>query len=416
MALYNKILLVDDDPIQTIILQAYFAKLDCQAIIEANNAKKALEILQERTDIDLIVSDLMMPDMDGMELLRALKSIGFSGKIALVSSLEQAILNSARKLGELHQLQIIGTCRKPLNRQSLDDVFQAPALAARPSWRVPRHQTEHVCVTRGLDEGLFIPYYQPKVDVRTGRIIGVEALARWQHWSKSLLTPDVFMPVIYESRLTGMLTFCLLDHVLRDMAQWKRSGLEFKVAINITAREVADLSFPDRLREKLKQSGIAPSLIALEITENEVLEFNATSLEVLSRLRMLGIDIAIDDFGTGYSNLKALREFPYTELKIDQSFIRGMAKDSFSQESVRTAATLGRQLNMRLLAEGVETAEEWEFVKQRGIDEIQGYYVAKPMPAADFLNFYSKKNGYAMLDGDSAANSNPPHVLNRCIS
>ena len=131
------------------------------------------------------------------------------------------------------------------------------------------------------------------------------------------------------------------------------------------------------------------------------MEFNANSLEVLSRLRLMGIDIAIDDFGTGFANIKTLKEFPYTELKIDQSFIRGMTDDPFSQETVRAAVTLGRQMNMRLLAEGIETAEEWEFVRSRGVDEVQGYFIARPMPVDDFVAFCLKNDGHVSLPLDN---------------
>ena len=224
-------------------------------------------------------------------------------------------------------------------------------------------------------------------------LLGVEALARWEHPTNGLISPVSFLPTIEGNGLTTKLTFLMFRRAFADMAKWRESGIEIKVALNVTATEVADLAFPSKVQDLLREFAIEPNKIVIEITENEVLEFNATSMEVLTRLRLMGIDIAIDDFGTGYSNLKTLKEFPYTELKIDQAFIRGMTKDSFSQETVRVAATLGRQLNMRLLAEGVETADEWEFVKSRGIDEVQGFYIAKPMSADTLASFYIETAG-----------------------
>jgi len=397
MTAYDQVLLVDDDPTQTIILQAYFSGFGCGTIHEVNSASEALNLLQNNGKIDLVVSDLMMPDMDGIELLRALKDIRFSGKIALISSLEQSIINSAHKLAELHRLDMIGTCRKPLNRQKLDDLFrQQDRRNSHP--HDAEHRTEdYRTIVEALETGRFVPFYQPKVNVRSKRIIGVEALARWKHPQRGLLLPRTFMPIIQTGRLSDKLTLNLMYHVFKDMARWQQAGHEIKVAMNITAHEVADINFPAKLEMQIRRFGLNPSLLTLEITENEVLGFNATTLEVLSLLRMMGIGIAIDDFGTGYSNIKTLREFPYTELKIDQSFIRGISTDLFSQESVRTAATLGRQLNMKLLAEGVETSEEWEFIKRRGIDEVQGFYVARPMCEADFMSFYKRNDGIAFL-------------------
>ena len=401
MATYHHILLVDDDPTQLIILHAYFSQMGCRKIIQAARASQALEhIKNSDTPFDLLVSDLMMPDMDGIELLRALKHISFAGSIALVSSLEQTIIDSARKLGNLHQLHIIGTCRKPLNRQALDEVFQNNAAATINQKTKNKISYTREQVQNGLNHQEFIAYYQPKVDILTKQIVGVEALARWQHPEYALLTPNLFMPVIEKNQLTSQLTFCMIEQTLRNLVKWEQEGLDIKAAINVTASEIADLDFPAVILAQLQRYGLSASKILFEVTENEVLEFNTVSLEVLARLRMMGIDIAIDDFGTGYSNLKTLREFPYTELKIDQSFIRGKTKERFSQETIRAAVTLGRQLNMRLLAEGVETREEWDFVKQRGIDIVQGFFIARPMPAEAISAFYHQNDGYAVLEED----------------
>ena len=391
---YETVLIVDDDPTQLVILQAYFLSLGAQHIYEASSAGLALQNLDQHGDsIDLIVSDLVMPNMDGIEFLRSLKNIGFSGDVALISSLEHKLIDSARKLGEFHKLSILGTCRKPLNKQKLDELFLKKNTARPLEGQTNAQTISLIEIEKALENNEFIPFYQPKVEVRTGRITGVESLVRWRHPIKGIVPPALFLPRIESLGLTNKITFLMCEQAMTDMAHWTQQGIQTKVAINVAASDVADLDFPNRIHALVKKHHIDPKRLVIEVTENEVLEFNDTSLEVLARLRLLGIDVAIDDFGTGYSNLKTLKEFPYTELKIDQAFIRGMTTDSFSQETVRVAATLGRQLNMRLLAEGVETVDEWNFVRARGIDEVQGFLIAKPMSADDFYDFYLETGG-----------------------
>ena len=388
------VLIVDDDPTQILILNGYFQSLRAAKVFEASSAEKALSILKQQAQpIDLIVSDLMMPDMDGIELLRELNANGYEGKLALISSLDQSMINSARKLGEMHGLDIIGTCRKPLRKSSLDALFQAPDRPRGKFTSAPDVSVSAERILSGLSKGEFRPFYQPKVDVREKRIVGAEALVRWCDPDKGVRSPADFLPVIEKKGLTNELTFALMRLIFADISEWKRQGLNLRTSINVTAREISILAFPDMVSGYIREAGISPSDVLIEITETAVLEFNTNSLEVLSRLRLLGIEIAIDDFGTGFANIQALKEFPYTELKIDQSFIRGMTHDPFSQETVRAAVTLGRQMNMRLMAEGVETAEEWEFVRQRGVDEVQGYYIARPMPEEEFVAFCRKNDG-----------------------
>lgn len=396
------ILIVDDDPTQLLILAGYFQSLRAASVLEANSAVDALLMLnQQKHAVDLIVTDLMMPDMDGIELLRELRSADYQGKLALISSLDQAMINSARKLGDMHGLNIVGTCRKPLRKASLDAVFLIPESPRGKFDVVPDVDVTADRILSGLKNGEFRPYYQPKVDVRQRRIVGAEALVRWCDPDKGVLSPAEFLPVVESKNLTNELTFNLMASIFENIAVWKRLGLGIKTSINVTAHEIAILDFPDIVGRLLRDSGVLPSDIGVEITENAVVEFNTNSLEVLSRLRLLGTEIAIDDFGTGFANIKALKEFPYTELKIDQSFIRGMTNDPFCQETVRAAVTLGRQMNMRLLAEGIETADEWDFVKQRGVDEVQGFFIAKPMPVEAFVPFCLKNGGIVELPTDS---------------
>lgn len=398
MDAHYRIMLVDDDPVQLAILNAYFTSLGVHRIEEFRGAEAALQALsagsggdssQNRADGTgtLVVTDLKMAGMDGIEFLRRLAEKGFYGSVAIISSAPSQLVDSAAKLARMHGLQLIGTCRKPLTREALDKAFlsRLPARHATPSSSLPRFSDDEVAAAIKRDE--FIPFYQPKLSLPAETITGAEALARWQHPEFGTLSPARFLEAVERRGLSPQLTFQLIDRVLADLRKWADAGLKMKVSVNITAHELALIDLPEMLTERMARSRIRPDQLIIEVTENAIVEFNAISLEVLSRLRLGGFEVAVDDFGTGYSNIQSIRDFPYSELKIDQSFVRGVGSDPFLQESVTSSITLGRQMNMRLIAEGVESQSDFDFLRKRGVDEIQGYLISKPVPAREFVDF-----------------------------
>ena len=189
------------------------------------------------------------------------------------------------------------------------------------------------------------------------------------------------------------LSYAILKATIEDAKIWKSNGINIKIAINITSDILEDVEFPNYLLAQLNQAEIDRSRYIFEVTEAGVLDANANTMEVLARLRIKDIDISIDDFGTGFSNIEQLNKFPYSELKIDQSFIFNGLTDTFADASVKASVVLGRELNMRLVAEGVETREQWDYVADQGIDQVQGYFVARPMPAKDFQSWYLERGG-----------------------
>lgn len=389
MPAQTRVYLVDDDPVQTAILTAYFSSLGFCPAGEYASAIPALAAITEAMRQDearhLVVTDLKMDGMDGIAFIRKLAEAGYRGQIAIISASPTALIEGAARLARMHGLEVAGTCRKPLTKEALDKAF----LTRLPSRQMTTGNGLKAfgpeAVAEGLSAGQFIPFYQPKLNLADGLICGAEALARWDHPEHGILSPGLFMRAIEENGLSTRLTFRLLDRILADLAEWQAAGVRTRVSLNITAAELALLDLPDRLVERLAANGAKPDQLIIEVTENAIVEFNTTSLEVLARLRLAGFEVAVDDFGTGYSNIQSIRDFPYSELKIDQSFVRGVGSDPFMQESVTSSIALGRQMNMRLIAEGVENRADLEFLRKRGIDEIQGYYFAKPMSARDFL-------------------------------
>lgn len=375
-------LIVDDDPILRAIVEAFFRKLGVSKIMTAENGRVALDIVDEfGMTLDCILCDLNMPELDGFEFLRHLKDSAFNGRVVILSGEHNSIVQAAQGLASSHSLDIAGTLNKPLNLKDLEKLMSE--FKAKPQ----SPEATHAVVVSAQDLRLALncgqirPFYQPKVCVETGTVIGAEALARWVHPGFGVIAPVHFIALAQQNELIGALTELMLTSAVADMARWQDRRLSVKMSVNITAEALDDLAFPDKLAQLVDAAGIPASMMTLEITEDNLLTKTAATAEVLGRLRIKGFGISIDDFGTGYSNIEQLREFPFTELKIDQSFIRNASADNFARACVESSVNMARKLGLRTVAEGVETTEDMEFVRQSGIDEAQGFLIAKAMPA-----------------------------------
>jgi EAL domain-containing protein (putative c-di-GMP-specific phosphodiesterase class I) len=223
-------------------------------------------------------------------------------------------------------------------------------------------------------------HYQPKIDLRSGRLSGVEALVRWQHPRLGLLGPDRFVPLAEETGLVRALTAWVVPEALAQLYAWTEAGLDTRVSVNISARDVADRDLPSSVAGWLALSGLAGTSLVLEVTECTVMTDRATTIYALQRLRELGVEVSLDDFGTGYSSLAYLESLPVDEIKIDQQFLRlGRSRRSV----IRSIIALGHDLDMRVVAEGVGTAENAEWLARMGCDEAQGYHFSPPLSPAD---------------------------------
>jgi diguanylate cyclase (GGDEF)-like protein len=236
---------------------------------------------------------------------------------------------------------------------------------------------------RALERDELVLHYQPKADVDTGRVLGVEALVRWQHPDHGLLGPGEFIPLAERTGLIHPLTRWVLDAALCQAAEWHRAGHRVSVAVNVSTRSLLDQGFPDQVAEQLSAWQVPASCLVLEITESAVMADPALALDVLGRLHELGVGLAVDDFGTGYSSMAYLKALPVDELKVDRSFVGHMVSSPSDAVIVRSTIDLGHNLGLRVVAEGVETRATWETLKRLGCDTAQGYLLGKPMPAAE---------------------------------
>jgi len=243
---------------------------------------------------------------------------------------------------------------------------------------------------RALENKELVLFYQPKADIKTGKVTSVEALLRWQHPEHGLIFPDDFIPLAERTGVIRPLTLYVLNAALEQSYLWKQQGLTLNIAVNLSARNLLDSELPDDVAHLLDTWHVEPSLLKLEITENTIMADPPKALEVLTKLRDLGVGLSIDDFGIGYSSLSYLRKLPVDELKIDRSFVMNMPQSENDQQIVRSTIDLSRSLGLKVVAEGVETKDIWRDLAELGCDVAQGYYLTRPIPPKELVEWLEK--------------------------
>jgi diguanylate cyclase len=232
---------------------------------------------------------------------------------------------------------------------------------------------------RAMDEAELVLHYQPKVDLRTGKAKGVEALARWHHPERGLLSPDEFIPLAERSNLLRPMTLYLLDTALRQCNAWRSRGIEISVAVNLSMQNMLDLRLPNDLARLLTSWRLPAGSLELEITESTIMADHRRATTILTRLSKMGVRLSIDDFGTGYSSLAYLQELPVDAIKIDKSFVMDMGTDEGNATIVQSTVDLGHNLHLEVVAEGVESQESYNKLAELGCDYAQGYFLSKPL-------------------------------------
>ena len=244
---------------------------------------------------------------------------------------------------------------------------------------------------RAIENGELVLHYQPKATLVDGTVRGVEALVRWQHPERGLVAPDVFIPVAEHTGLIRPLTLFVVEQALEQCRRWREQGFELTVAVNVAMRNILDEEFPDELGRMLRKYDLDPEVLELELTETSVLADPPRAKEILQRLRDAGVSLAVDDFGTGYASLAYLSELPVDEIKIDRSFVMAMDREEQHARIVRSTIDLGRNLDLSVVAEGVESAAVWERLVELGCDSAQGYFLTKPLPAAELTDWLDSR-------------------------
>lgn len=378
-----KILLVDDDPFILKLHARTLTNLGYTSVTTCDGAARALELMDDAGALpELILLDLNMPDIDGVEFMRYLVKRGYAGSLILVSGEDERVLRAAEKLVHAHQITMLGHMRKPVTQEGLETLLQKwrPVVQGSSVSKKKIYTAEEVRIA--IAGGELVCYFQPMVSLITGHVTGVESLVRWRHPQDGLVFPDQFIGIAETNGLIRDLTSVVIDASLAQVALWKSSsGLALHLAVNVSMDDLASLEFADYIAGQAAFAGVAPQDVTLEVTESRLMHDTKVSLEVLTRLRLKRFRVSIDDFGTGHSSLAQLRDVPFDELKIDRGFVHNACNDATVRAIFNTSTILAKQLNMSIVAEGVEDRADWDFVRRSGSHIAQGYFIAKPMPA-----------------------------------
>ncbi|MFA4995167.1 MAG: EAL domain-containing response regulator [Bdellovibrionales bacterium] len=351
------------------------------------NAENVRQIL-ESFPCDVIMLDLMMPGTDGVELLRLLADKAKNAQLCLISGSDARVLNSARRLGSAHGLNVVAALEKPLSIQTLNTFFDSISKSDK--------NKDIGNQALALANGEFCLYYQPVIELSSRRVKGLEALARWQHPDRGILLPDAFLRQLTDEGLMQELTNFVIKTAVKQASAFQQSGERLTIAVNVTASTLLDLSLPDQISDICKQNNLSTETLVLEVTETEAMRDVTRTMDVLLRMRLRNIGVSIDDFGTGHSSLRELQRMPFSELKIDKSFVTDAPNSKDCEVIVNSIINLGHNLGLKVIAEGIEDERTWNMLRDKGCDFAQGYYMGHPMTAANLApwmeNWRKKKD------------------------
>lgn len=388
-----KVLILEDNPFQMMALHQMLNANQVFDVLTADCVEAAQRSLELRGPVDIAICDLQLEGRDGLALIGHLAASSMARAVIILSSAQDTVLDSAAQLARQQGIKVLGTLRKPASVAAIGGLLskwvldqsgvaqvvtplapsEAPALSALD----PAHDySPH-----------WIAHFQPKVSL-DGKLSGVELLARWQHPEHGLLAPGRFLPLIESAGLMDSLTWHMLELALSLSHQrWLSHGRALPVAVNIPPALLEQPDFVPRLLVLLERFPVRPQMLTLEVVEQSARQLAVVQFENLLRLRMAGCRLSIDDFGTGASNIQRLLELPFSELKIPAEFVRGLADDRRKSAIVGGALFMAQKMALDVVVEGVETADDYEALLMLGHPVIQGYFIARPMPEADLLNW-----------------------------
>jgi EAL domain-containing protein (putative c-di-GMP-specific phosphodiesterase class I)/FixJ family two-component response regulator len=378
----RRILILDDDAAVGQTIQWLAESLG----FAAEFATKPEEFFERFTSTtpDIIITDLVMPDIDGVAIMLLLAARKCRAEIVIASGTDARVLDAAQRSAKEHDLRILGVVSKPISREALRSLIgegnasQPPAAVEEQTAIREKLEITASDIQHALDRAEFEVAYQPKINCKSGALEGFEALARWNRPHLGVVMPDDFIPVAEQSELIDYLTSQIFD---RSLAWFSKhfSQSNLKLSLNLSAKCLVDILLTDKLSALCRQYSITQDRIVLELTESSAMVDPTLTLDLMTRFRLQGFRLSIDDFGTGFSSMVKLVRLPFSEIKIDKSFVIQAERSEESRSVIRSVIELGHSLGLQVTAEGVETSEALDYIKRQGCDLAQGYFFARPM-------------------------------------
>ncbi len=369
----HRLLIIDDEPSIGAIIARVATSVGYQALA-VENADDFLDKVRSWAPTH-IAMDLQMPIVDGLQLLSQLASDQCAANIILISGVGDSVVNAARRVGTARGLNVTAAISKPFSTADLADVLKANRM--EDPWLTIAN------FSAAMNREEFYLLYQPKIDLRGARVAGAEALVRWRHPLRGVIAPLEFIPFAESSTCIDRMTQWIGATACGQLRAWDELGCRLSLAINVSARNLHEPRLADQLEAQCRGAGLDTSRLTLELTETAAMRDAVQMMDVLTRLRVKGFHLAIDDFGTGYSSLVQLHRLPFSEIKIDRTFVAGCATSSESRSIVRLVVDLAHALGMKAVAEGVESSEALRLLREMGCDEAQGDFIAPALDAID---------------------------------
>jgi EAL domain-containing protein (putative c-di-GMP-specific phosphodiesterase class I)/CheY-like chemotaxis protein len=359
-------------------------------------------LLEGGARFDFVVLDLALGTEDGLEVLPLLAQYNPTAVIVLASGFDGRIMAASQRVVSNLGLRVAGFLHKPILPTALQRLLrQTPHALAVSTGGSPPIDPEQV--RRAIADGQIRPWFQPKASLATGAVIGAEALARWIRPDGRLVSPIDFILVAEQNDLCRALTDSILDQALLACARWRTRRPEYQVAVNISPLLLDDPGLTERIDRMLQKHGVPPAGLVIEITESNGIPDTPRAMEILTRLRIRGVNLAIDDFGTGHSSLLSLVRMPFNEMKIDQAFVRDAVTNRDARKVVRASASLGRELGLKVVAEGVETEVIAQLADDAGCDVGQGWLYGRAVPPEIFQTELEAEQPAAVTGAESLA-------------
>jgi EAL domain-containing protein (putative c-di-GMP-specific phosphodiesterase class I) len=390
----RRILILDDDSAvgQTIQWIAESLGFDAEFV---THPREFFERLGQMCP-DVITIDLVMPELDGLEIMRLLADRKCRAKIVISSGMGTRVLDAAQRSASEHGLSIAGVISKPISSEALRSVIgdggdcSQLAPVEDPSPDQDEFEITKSDFEKALDCREFEVVYQPKIACKSGALAGFEALARWNHPLRGTIMPARFIPLAEKTGLIDALTRQIFDQSLTWFAQsFPESDL--KLSLNISAKSLVDIHMADNLSSLCLRNQVAPERIVLELTESSAMVDPVLSLDLITRLRVKGFQLSIDDFGTGFSSMVQLVRLPFSEIKVDRSFVMRAQQSQESRSVIKSIIDLGHSLDLLVTAEGVEDQATLEYLNSMACDLAQGYLIARPMRGEVVRNWVEQR-------------------------